>query len=55
MSAGRLEAYLRRELGAEVVKSSRLRGAGGCISQGSVFEVDGRKVFIKMNSGAIVS
>ena len=52
----KIEEILKKSLGYGVVKPTRHYG-GGCISQGQSFEVDnnGQKVFVKQNSGRVVS
>ena len=44
-----MEEILKAELGCSTVKSVG-GGAVGCISSGSGFLVDGKKVFVKQNS-----
>ena len=49
-----MEAFLRRALHVKTVKSTGMRG-GGCINEGTAFEIDdGRRIFVKMNVKAMV-
>ena len=54
MSAARMEAFLREALEATTVKSTRFGVSGGDTASGSVYEVDGKRVYVKRHSGGMV-